>query len=424
MAIGLKIKKIGIMGFGYVGAPLASAFLHAGKTVCCFDIDTNKVERVMQGDELFPHLGKNFIGNLIGSNSFTITDEINDLQESEVIIICVPTPIDQAKVPDLRAIKSAVTELRSINLKNKIIVLESSTYPGCTEELLENNLNDVEGIKIGFSPEREDPGNPNYSTTTIPKIVAANDPKTLSLLCHLYEEIIGQVVGCDNIRTAEATKLTENIFRCINISLVNELKLIYNEMNINIHEVVRLASTKPFGYMPFFAGPGVGGHCIPVDPYYLTWASKKLGYNTEFIELAGKINDYIPKWVVDQIIKNNAKKRIIRPKVLMLGYAYKKNVSDFRQTPALEIYSLLSEYYNTFVYDDLCESAISKLVNSITTENFDSSFLSEFDQIVIVTDHDSIDYALISEEFTGTVYDTRDCFSARGLALPKDYVSL
>ena len=195
-------------------------------------------------------------------------------------------------------------------------------------------------------------------------------------------------------------------------------------MDINIHEVVRLASTKPFGYMPFFAGPGVGGHCIPVDPYYLTWAAKKIGYNTEFIELAGKINDHIPKWVVDQVIKNNAKRRITEPRILMIGYAYKKNVGDFRQTPASEIYTQLNEYYDTYVYDDLCEGDIKNKVKTITPSNFDIDFLSQFSQIVIVTDHDSIDYELIALKFLGTVYDTRDSFESRGIAPPEDYMSL
>ena len=336
---------VSIIGLGYVGLPLAIAFLEKGYQVIGLDIDKNKIETLREGNSYLNHISKDLFAKFLSSKAFTPSDNFKELKKADAIIICVPTPLNKFREPNLKPVMDSVKFIKDNLKKGQLVILESSTYPGTTDDLILNEL-EFSGLKankdfyLAYSPEREDPGNKQFSTSTIPKIIGADTPKSRMLAKKLYENIITEVITVSSSRTAEATKLTENIFRSVNIALVNELKLIYDVMGIDIWEVIDAASTKPFGYMPFYPGPGLGGHCIPIDPFYLTYKAREYDVPTKFIELAGEINTSMPHFVLKKIIDSLnlfSNKSISQSKILIVGMAYKNNIDDIRESPSLAL---------------------------------------------------------------------------------------
>ncbi len=421
----IKDRKahIGIIGLGYVGLPLLKTFLAGGFRVMGFDIDTKKVKMLNRGKSYIKHVQTKELKKYIKGKKFQATANFKNLAKVDVIIICVPTPLDAHKNPDLSYVLNT-TEVIAQNLrKGQIVILESTTYPGTTEEkmlpILENK-----GFKVGkdfylaYSPERENPGDKEYTTAKIPKVVGGVTPSCRKLAQALYDQIVVKTVAVSSPRVAEATKLLENIFRSVNIALVNELKMIFELMDIDVWEVVEAASTKPFGYKPFYPGPGYGGHCIPVDPLYLTWKAKEVEYPTKFIELAGEINTHMPYYVVTKTVEalNRKGKPIKGAKVLILGIAYKKDVDDQRESPALKIISLLQKkgakvsYNDPHVLQSFGHRAYPGLdlkSMELTTRN-----LKGFDAVIIATDHSAYDYDWIAKNAV-LIIDTRNAIKRK-----------
>ena len=351
--------RIGIVGLGYVGLPLGLAFAKAGNTVLGFDTDPAKIEALAKGTSYIHHSPSAEIAETVKAGRLSATCDFSRAAEPDAIVICVPTPLTINRVPDLTYVEKTAHAIAPHIRKGQLIVLESTTYPGTTEEVVRPILEQAGGLRAGadfrlaFSPEREDPGNAT-ALRDIPKVVGGLTPSCRDAAVKLYGRIVREVVPVSSCRAAEATKLLENIFRSVNIALVNELKLIYAAMGIDIWEVVRAASTKPFGYMPFYPGPGLGGHCIPIDPFYLSWKALEYGMRTRLVELAGEINTAMPQYVVDRVIEalNDAGKPVNGARVLILGLAYKPNVDDDRESPSYEIMSLLERRRAVVDYND------------------------------------------------------------------------
>jgi UDP-N-acetyl-D-glucosamine dehydrogenase len=344
-----RTATIGIIGLGYVGLPLARAFTNARFPVLGFDTDAAKVTKLNNGESYFKHLPNRDIQEM-RSHRFSATDDFERLREADVIVICVPTPLTDTREPDLSFIVKSTQSVRNTLRPEQLVVLESTTYPGTTRDVVLPILSES-GLQVGkdfflaFSPEREDPGNPNYHTASIPKVVGGIDPPSQRLATLLYESVMQQVVPVSSPETAEACKILENTYRAVNIALVNELKMLFERMGIDVWEVIDAAKTKPFGFQAFYPGPGLGGHCIPIDPFYLTWVARKYGIATRFIELAGEINTAMPRYVLRRIAEalNDHTKSLKGSKVLILGAAYKKDIDDVRESPALELIELLLE---------------------------------------------------------------------------------
>src|SRR5277367_4103117 len=362
--------RVGIIGCGYVGLPLGLRFAEAGHRVTGFDTDPAKVEKLNKGQTYIQHIPQNKIQQFVQSKHFGATSDFSRLAEVDAILICVPTPLDQRREPDLSYVEATAQAIRPHLQRGQLVVLESTTYPGTTEELVLPVLEET-GMKcpvahgpdndqivtdffLAFSPEREDPGNKQYGLAQIPKVVGGVNPPSGRAAVSLYAQIVARVVPVSSTQAAEMTKLLENIFRCVNIALVNELKLLATRMGIDIWEVIDAAATKPFGFMPFYPGPGLGGHCIPVDPYYLSWKAREYDFATRFIELAGEINTAMPYNVVDSIAAalNDHKKSLKGSKLLILGVAYKKDVDDLRESPTLKIMEILQKRKAEFDYND------------------------------------------------------------------------
>ena len=415
-----KIKNkqitVGIIGLGYVGLPLVIRFIEEGINVIGFDIDQRKVENLHQGKSYIRHITSDKI-NVAINQGFKATNDFSHVKNVDVILICVPTPLGDNNIPDLSYIKSTLNTVKSYLVKNQLLILESTTYPGTTEEeifpVLKNiGFNIGENYFLGYSPEREDPGNSNYNTKTIPKIVSGHTSNCLKVTKLLYDQIVNRTVVVSSTRAAEMTKILENIHRAVNIGLVNELKMVADKMNIDIYEVIEAASTKPFGFTPYYPGPGLGGHCIPIDPFYLTWKAKQYGVETRFIELAGKVNTSMPEWVINKakesLFKNG--KKLKNANVLILGMAYKKNVDDLRESPSFELIRLLYEHNAKVNYHDFYIPKLYKTrkynfnLNSVSLDN-----VSEYDIIILSTDHDNYDYNKIMEE-AQLIIDTRGRF--------------
>lgn len=420
----IKSKKavIGIVGLGYVGLPLAFAFRKKKFKVIGFDIDQKKISSLEEGKSFLSHISDKDISKMNLKNGFTSTTDFSRLTEVDAIIICVPTPLSKFKKPDLEPVYQTGKTVSKYLKKGQIVVLESSTYPGTTNPELKNilersGLSSGKDFYLAYSPEREDPGNQNFSTSIIPKIVGADDLKTSKLVFELYKQVISKVVEVSSTQVAEAAKLTENIFRSVNIALVNELKVIYDEMGIDVWEVIEAASTKPFGFMPFYPGPGLGGHCIPIDPIYLSWKCNQKGYNCEFISLAEKINSNVPNKILKEIlrIKNNKKKF----KILLIGLAYKKNIDDYRESPSLYILDKLLKKKIRVNYHDQYVKVITKnrhypnLVN-MESVNLNYKELNKYNLIVLLTDHDYLNYSLIKKN-SKLVIDTRGRLSGQNI---------
>jgi len=412
-----KEALVGIIGMGYVGLPLVLRFCEEDFGVLGFDVDSKKVATLKRGKSYLKSISSSRISQFIRSGRFDATDDFSRLGEPDCILICVPTPLTEKMEPDLQYIEKTIEAVRERMRKGQLIVLESTTYPGTTEELVLPRL-ESSGLKVGqdfflgFSPEREDPGNKRFTTHQIPKVVAGVTPSCQKVVTALYSQIIKKVVPVSSPRVAELTKLLENIYRSVNIALVNELKMLTDRMGIDIWEVIEAASTKPFGFSPFYPGPGMGGHCIPIDPYYLSWKAREYDFTTRFIFLAGEINVHVPYYVVAKIqdALNGRGKSIKGARVLILGVAYKKDVDDARESPALAIMNLLQKKGAAILYHDPYIPALPhfrkyyfKLKSSPLTEKL----LQRIDAAVVVTDHSCIDYSWVVKH-APLVIDTRN----------------
>ncbi len=406
---------IAVIGLGYVGLPLAIRFSEEGFKVIGFDIDKEKVNLLNSGKSYIKHIKEDDISTM-SNNGFTATTDFSEITNVDVIIICVPTPLGVHNEPDLSYIHATLENIKPYLKENQLLVLESTTYPGTTEEEMVPMIDSAgykigENFFIGYSPEREDPGNKNFTTKTIPKVVSGVTQNCLGLTKTLYDQIVDKTVPVSSPKVAEMTKILENIHRAVNIGLVNELKMVADKMDIDIYEVINAASTKPFGFTPYYPGPGLGGHCIPIDPFYLTWKAKEMGMNTRFIELAGEINTLMPHYVVQKVGEalNSVSKAIKGSKILVLGLAYKKNVDDSRESPSLKIMDILMKKGADVQYSDPYMPTAPKTRKfkfDLTSVKLTPNNIKEFDIVIISTDHDSFDYKLIQKNSL-MVLDTR-----------------
>ena len=421
--------KVGIIGCGYVGLPLALRFAEAGHRVIGFDVDPAKVSKLNAGKSYIEHIPQTKIQQFVISKHFSATSDFTRLREVDAILICVPTPLDERREPDLSYVEQTAKAISPNLQKGQLVVLESTTYPGTTEEMVLPILEksgmrcpiasgpDAENIPcdffLAFSPEREDPGNKHFGLAQIPKVVGGVNPPSGRAAQALYAQIVGRVVPVSSMRAAEMAKLLENIFRCVNIALVNELKLLCLRMGMDIWEVIDAAATKPFGFMPFYPGPGLGGHCIPVDPFYLSWKAREYDFATRFIELAGEVNTAMPYHVVEAIsgALNQHQKSLKGSRVLLLGVAYKKDVDDLRESPSLKIMQLLIERGAHLDYNDPHFPQLHKMrhydYGQMKSVPLTPQTLASYDCVVIATDHSTYDYAAIADG-AKLVVDTRN----------------
>jgi len=413
----------GIIGLGYVGLPLAHALHQGDLPVMGFDVDPDKVAALNRGENYLKHLGQEMTATLSTSKRFEATEDFERLRDCDVIIVCVPTPLGTHREPDLSYLLASARAVGESLRSGQLICLESTTYPRTTRDeflpaILEvagdagEELTCGEDFFVAFSPEREDPGSAGHSTQTIPKLVGGLDGASTDLAVAMYSKGVKQVVAVDSAEVAEAAKLLENIFRAVNIALVNEMKVILDAMDIDVWAVIRAASTKPFGYMPFFPGPGLGGHCIPIDPFYLTWKAKEVGRPTRFIELAGEVNTDMPRWVIEQVILrlNDHGKAVRGARVLVLGLAYKPNIDDCRESPSFELLErLLSLGAEAEYSDPLIPVAprVRKHDLHLTSVDITPESLQRFDCVLVATNHAAFDWEMIAEH-ARLVVDTRD----------------
>jgi len=409
--------RVGIIGLGYVGLPLARAFTDRGASVLGFDVDPAKVSKLQAGESYIGHIDPGTVRSM-RDRGFEATDKFDRLGEADAVIICVPTPLTDAREPDLTYVTDSARAVAATLRRGQLVVLESTTYPGTTRQVVLPIL-EAGGLKAGedfflaFSPEREDPGNPDFSAPTIPKVVGGLDPRSLALAADLYGRVVVKVVRVSSPEVAEASKILENTYRAVNIALVNELKVLYDRMGINVWEVIEAAKTKPFGFQAFYPGPGLGGHCIPIDPFYLTWVARKYGMATRFIELAGEINTGMPTYVVTRVADalNDHGKPLKGSKIVLLGMAYKKNVDDPRESPGFELMDLLIKKGAVVTYND---PHIPKLPHMrhyphlrMSSQELTPGFLGNQDCVLVVTDHAAYDWPWIAEA-SRLVVDTRD----------------
>jgi len=416
----IKEKKahIGIIGLGYVGLPLAIEFCKTGFQVTGLDIDQEKIDLLSQGESYIKHISGEKIKHLNKEGKFKGSTNHTLIRHLDCILICVPTPLNKNREPDMSYVISTAQKIAPHIVKNQLIVLESTTFPGTTLEVLIPELEAGSGLKankdifVAYSPEREDPNNKKYSIATTPKVIGADDPKSLELADNIYSFIVNKTVLVSGTKVAEATKLTENVFRAVNIALVNELKVIYEKMGIDVWEVIEACSTKPFGFMPFYPGPGLGGHCIPIDPFYLTWKAREHGITTRFIELAGEINTLMPDYVIQKIIfaLNREGKSLKNSRILLLGLAYKKNVDDTRESVTFKIMELLEEKEAVTDYNDPYIPQIKptrKYKQFAGKKSVALNKINQYDCVVFLTDHTSYDFKTIANE-SKVIVDTRN----------------
>lgn len=412
---------IGVLGLGYVGLPLAQAYCRQGFRVIGFDVSESKVKMLEDGKSFIKHISNESVKVMRDTGRFEATTDFDRMDEPDALLICVPTPLDAHRDPDLSYVVSATEAISKRLRKGQMVVLESTTYPGTSDEVMKPILEKTSGLKAGvdfaiaYSPEREDPGNPKFETSTIPKVVGADTDAEKRMAVAVYQAIVPQVVPVSDVRTAEAVKLTENIYRAVNIALVNELKSVFAVMGIDVWEVINAAATKPFGFQAFYPGPGLGGHCIPIDPFYLSWKAREYGLTTRFIELSGEINANMPGIVVQTVaeeLSGRLEKSIKGSKILLVGLAYKKNVDDMRESPSLTLLEMLEsrgatvDYYDPYIpvvpYDhDHPEYEGRKSVE------WNTESLKKYDAALIATDHDNVDYDVLLKNIPFAV-DTRN----------------
>jgi UDP-N-acetyl-D-glucosamine dehydrogenase len=413
-----RTATVAIIGLGYVGLPLARGFAAAGFHVLGFDIDPSKVEKLRRGESYIGHITAEIVRQM-RENHFDATTDFARLVEADAVIICVPTPLTDTREPDLTYVVNSVEAVAATLRRGQLVILESTTYPRTTRDVVLPILQ-KSGLKVGehfflaFSPEREDPGNANFSTSTIPKVVGGLEPLSRSLAVDLYKPVVTKVVPVSSPEIAEACKILENTYRAVNIALVNELKVLYDRMGIDVWEVIDAAKTKPFGFQAFYPGPGLGGHCIPIDPFYLTWIARKYGFNTRFIELAGEINTSMPAYVVSRVTDalNDRSKPIKGSKVLILGMAYKKDVDDPRESPGFELLDLLLRKGAVIGYNDPHIPVLPRMrhwphIGAIESVPLTPKSLGLQDCVLIATDHTAYDYNFIVAN-SPLVIDTRN----------------
>ena len=422
--IGSGEAVVGIIGLGYVGLPLAREFLQAGFRVKGFDIDPGKIEQINQGKSYIPHISSAFIEEYTTSGALDATSDFSLLAEPDAILICVPTPIDEHNIPDLSYVVDTTRAIAARLRQGQLVVLESTTYPGTTEEemlpiLEETGLMVGEDFFLGYSPEREDPGNPKYRTSTIPKVVSGVTPRCLELTEALYDKVVVQTVPVSSPRVAEATKLLENIYRAVNIALVNELKIVLERMGIDIWEVIGASATKPFGFTPFYPSPGFGGHCIPVDPFYLSWKAQEYDVHPRFVELAGELNMQMPYYVIGRLTRALGARRKSLPgsKILLIGVTYKPNVADLRESASLRLIDILIAEGAHVDYHDphvAVLPATRKYSFEMRSVDLTPEAVATYDAVLIATDHADIDYRLLGQH-AELIVDTRNAMKAGGL---------
>ena len=415
-----KEALIGIVGLGYVGLPLMLRYNAIGFRVLGIDIDESKVSKLNDGQSYIEHIPANKVA-AARQSGFEATTDFRRVSECDALILCVPTPLNKYREPDMSFVIDTTNALKPYLRAGQVVSLESTTYPGTTEEELlprvqEGGLVVGESIFLVYSPEREDPGNPNFETRTIPKVIGGHTPACLEVGLALYEQAIDQVVSVSSTKAAEMTKLLENIHRAVNIGLVNEMKVVADRMGIDIFEVVDAAATKPFGFTAYYPGPGLGGHCIPIDPFYLTWKAREYGLHTRFIELSGEVNQAMPEYVLGKLMDglNDGGKALKGSKVLVLGIAYKKNVDDMRESPSVEIMELIEAKGGIVAYSDPHVPVFPKMREhhfELSSEALTADNLASFDAVILATDHDKFDYELIKQH-AKLIVDSRGKYRA------------
>jgi UDP-N-acetyl-D-glucosamine dehydrogenase len=414
-----KQARVGVIGLGYVGLPLAVEFAKAGLDVTGFDVDQSKVDLVNKGTTYIPDVEPGELASCVKSGRLRATTDMKKLGEMDAIDICVPTPLRKTKDPDLSYVVMAVDAVAAVPHRGKLVILESTTYPGTTDEVVQPKL-EAGGLRadvdffLAFSPERVDPGNPLFKTSNIPKVVGGTGPRSTELAAALYGQIVEEVVPVSSTRVAEMVKLLENTFRAVNIGLANEIALMSHSLNIDVWEVIDAAKTKPFGFMPFYPGPGLGGHCIPVDPFYLSWKARQNGFECRFIELAGHVNASMPGYVVERIADalNTVKKPLNGSCVHLFGVAYKKNVGDMRESPALDVLELLIKRGAVVTYTDPWVPRLQHSSHTFESITQEAALQGKPDCAVICTDHSAFDYDLIVKE-AALIVDSRNALKAR-----------
>jgi len=416
-AIRRRSAHVGIIGLGYVGLPLMRTFCGAGFTCLGFDIDQAKVEKLTAGKSYIKHIPSSLIKKVMAEGKFRATSDPKKLRDCDAIVICVPTPLTKMREPDMSYVQSTAHLIADHLQRGQLVVLESTTYPGTTRELVKPIL-ESSGLHAGhdfflaFSPEREDPGRTDHTTETIPKVVGGMDARSLRIAAALYGAAVHRVVPVSSCEVAEAAKILENVYRCVNIALINELKMLFDRMGIDVWEVVSAASTKPFGFQPFYPGPGLGGHCIPIDPFYLTWKARQFDMSTRFIELAGEINTSMPEYVVQRVAEalNERKKALNGSRILILGLAYKKNVDDIRESPSIELIEMLKERGAKVDYNDpfVPRTPRQREHNlNLISRKLTAATVRAHDCVIIATDHSAYDYEWIVRH-SRLVVDTRN----------------
>jgi UDP-N-acetyl-D-glucosamine dehydrogenase len=421
----IQDKKIlvGVVGLGYVGLPLCREFVRGGAKVLGFDVDPTKTKAIKAKKTYIEHIPDEVIAEMVDSKLFSATTNFDRLSEPDAILIAVPTPLNIMREPDLTYVEKSCEAISTRLRKGQLIVLESTTYPGTTKEIMKPILEKGSGLKAGkdfflaYSPEREDPGRTNYTTQTIPKVVGGLDKTSLKLACEVYRIAIDHPVPVSTCEVAEAAKILENTYRCVNIALVNELKMLFDKMGIDVWEVVRAASTKPFGFKAFYPGPGLGGHCIPIDPFYLSWKAREYDVATRFIELAGEINVGMPEWVINKVMHalNDKGKAVKGSRILLLGIAYKPNVDDDRESPSYKLWELLAEKGAKVDYHDPHVPSIRPTREypkfaGIKSKALTPAAIAKYDCVLISTDHAKVDYALVLKN-AKLVVDTRNALA-------------
>jgi UDP-N-acetyl-D-glucosamine dehydrogenase len=409
-----KQARVGVIGLGYVGLPLAVEFARQGFDVTGFDIDERKASAINSGRSYIPDVAEHDLGNAVAAGKLRATSDMARLAEMDVIDIAVPTPLRKTKDPDLSYVVQAVEACAAALRRGQLVILESTTYPGTTDEVVQPML-EANGLKadvdffLAFSPERVDPGNQQFTTRNIPKIVGGTGPASTEVASALYASAVDRVVPVSSTRVAEMVKLLENTFRAVNIGLVNEIALMSHKMNIDVWEVIDAARTKPFGFMPFYPGPGLGGHCIPIDPFYLSWKARQTGFECRFIELAGHVNSSMPDYVVERVAEalNSVRKPINGSKIVLVGMAYKKDVNDMRESPALDILELLVRRGALVSYSDPWVSEIRHDRHHLTSVELGAALAQQPDCAVICTDHSKFDYKTLVQSGT-LIVDTRN----------------
>jgi UDP-N-acetyl-D-glucosamine dehydrogenase len=422
-----KTATIGVVGLGYVGMPLALAAWASGFRVVGFDVDAEKITKISSGSSYIKHISGDTVASAVKDGRLRATTDFSAVNTVDAVIICVPTPLTEHREPDLSFVKRTAEQIALYLRKGQLIILESTTWPGTTDEVVRPIL-ERSGLKSGkdfylaFSPEREDPGNTSFVTQAIPKVVGGDDDTALHLVQALYGAIVDKTIQVSSTRTAEAVKLTENIFRAVNIALVNELKMVYDAMGIDIWEVIEAAKTKPFGYMPFYPGPGLGGHCIPIDPFYLTWKAREYEISTRFIELAGEINTHMPHYVVAKLaneLDRRSGRGLRGTNILILGVAYKKNVDDIRESPAFKLIELIEARGATTDFYDPHVPVIPKTREHAQLAGraritWSDEKLRSYDAVLIVTDHEAVDYHGLANA-ASLIIDTRNACARAGI---------